>query len=91
MSHPLFELLNELDKARLYYTISRHRDDTVCVSVTFVGERVEIDVFDDGHMEASRFLGTEDILGGKDLVFQLIQRTVLENKLYENKTKEQSQ
>jgi hypothetical protein len=37
-----------------------------------VGERTEIDVFEDGHMEVSRFPGTEDVLGGAELVWQLI-------------------
>jgi hypothetical protein len=87
VSHPLYELLQELDKANVYYTISRHRDDTVLVSITFVGERVEVDVFDDGHMEVSRFLGTEDILGGKEVIYQLIQRSLIENKLYDEKYK----
>ena len=87
MGHPLYELLQELDKANVYYTISRHRDDTVLVSITFVGERVEVDVFDDGHMEVSRFLGTEDILGGKEVIYQLIQRSLIENKLYDEKYK----
>ena len=90
MSHPLYELLQELDKARLSYTISRHRDNTVCVNLSFVGERVEIDVFDDGHMEVSRFLGTEDILGGKELISQLIQNSLIEDKLYEDEFKKHS-
>ena len=89
MSHPLYELLQELDKEKIFYTINRDRDDTVCVSVTFVGERVEIDVFDDGHMEVSRFLGTEDVLGGKELVAQLIRNKQIEDKLYEDEFKTQ--
>jgi hypothetical protein len=87
VSHPLYELLQELDKAKVYYTISRHRDNTVLVSITFVGERVEVDVFDDGHMEVSRFLGTEDVLGGKEVIYQLIQRSLIENKFYDEKYK----
>jgi hypothetical protein len=31
----------------------RARPDTVLVSLTMVGPRVEIDVFEDGHMEVS--------------------------------------
>jgi hypothetical protein len=42
------------------------------VSLTLVSERVEIDVFDDGHMEVSRFPGSEDIVGGAELVERLI-------------------
>jgi hypothetical protein len=40
--------------------------------VTFVGERVEIDAFDDGHLEVSRFKGTEAVEGGSDLICQVI-------------------
>jgi hypothetical protein len=76
MSHPLFELLKRLDETHIYYTLSRHRDDTVMVTITLVGERVEAEVFDDGHMEVARFLGTEDILGGKEVVENLIERTI---------------
>ena len=72
MSHPLYDLLSELESARIHFTVSRHRDDTVTVTLTLVGERVEIDVFEDGHMEVSRFKGSEDIVGGADLVEQII-------------------
>ena len=73
MSHPLFELLSRLESARIHFTLGRHRPDTVLVALTLVGERVEIDVFDDGHMGVSRFKGHEDILGGNELVAQLIE------------------
>ena len=41
--------------------------------MTLVGERVEVDVFEDGHMEVSRFTGNEDIVGGEELVDQIIE------------------
>ncbi len=71
-SHPLFELLQRLDAGGHHYTLSRHRPDSILVTVTFVGERTEIDVFDDGHMEVSRFPGSEDVLGGAELIWQLL-------------------
>ena len=73
-THSLFELLQRLDAGRYHYTLSRHRPDSVMVTVTFVGERTEIDIFEDGHMEVSRFLGTEDVLGGAELVWQIIRK-----------------
>jgi len=88
MSHPLYKLLSRLDKARYHYTLSKHRPDTILVTVTFVGERVEIDVFDDGHMEVSRFFGKEDILGGKELIYDLIEQRLAEDKTYEDKYSE---
>jgi hypothetical protein len=73
MSHPLYSLLAELDSARLHYSISRHRLDSVMVTVTLVGERLEIVVFGDGHMEVSRFLGDEGVVGGAELVREIIE------------------
>lgn len=72
MSHPLFTLLQKLDSARVAYALSRHRPESILVSVTVVGQRIEIDVFDDGHMEVCRFVGNEDIEGGEELIDSLI-------------------
>jgi hypothetical protein len=72
MSHPLFSLLQKLEAAKIHFTLGRHRDDSIMVSLTLVGERVEVDVFNDGHMEVSRFPGSEDIVGGSELVERLI-------------------
>lgn len=72
MTHPLYDLLDKLDDARIHYSLSRHRSGTVLVSVTVVGQRLEIDVFGDGHMEVSRFIGQEDIEGGAELIDSII-------------------
>lgn len=74
MSHPLYNLLARLEEARIHFALARHRPDTVLVTLTLVGERIEIDVFDDGHMEVSRFKGNEDILGDLEMVDQLIRK-----------------
>jgi hypothetical protein len=73
MSHPLYNLLHELETASIHFTLGRHREDTVMVTLTLVGERVEVDVFEDGHMEVSRFPGSEEIVGGEELVRRLIE------------------
>ena len=72
MLHPLYQLLRKLEDAKIHFALARHRDDTVLVTLTLVGERVEIDVFDDGRMEVARFPGSEDIVGGVELVERLI-------------------
>ncbi|RQT80598.1 hypothetical protein [Burkholderia cepacia] len=59
MTHALYELLSDLDDRHLFYTLGRHRPDIILISITVPGERIEIDVFDDGHMEISRFSGDE--------------------------------
>ena len=72
MSHPLFRLLLTLDAALISYTLARDRVDTVRVNLTLAGERVEVDVFEDGHMEVSRFVGSEDVAGDAALVEKII-------------------
>ena len=74
MIHPLFGLLTKLEQAKISFTLSRYRSDSVLVSLTVVGQRIEIDVFEDGHMEVSKFIGHEDVLGGEELVEQIIQQ-----------------
>lgn len=59
----VFEVLKRLDDAKIHYYIGRYRPDTIDISATIVGERVEISVFDDDHIEISRFVGNEDVLG----------------------------
>jgi hypothetical protein len=73
MSHPLIDLLNRLDEAGFHYTLKHNREDTIAVTVKFAGELIEIDVFEDGHTEVSRFLGTEDILGGQELIYKILE------------------
>ncbi|UTV53717.1 hypothetical protein [Burkholderia arboris] len=59
-TNTLFDLLDQLDSAKIHYTMSRNRPDTILVSVTVVGMRVEVDVFRDGHTEVCVFRGTEE-------------------------------
>jgi hypothetical protein len=72
MNHPLFELLSALERTSSHFTLQRHRPDAVLVTMTLVGERVEIDVFEDGHMEISRFKGSEEIVGDSKAGYSLI-------------------
>ncbi|MGO8149670.1 hypothetical protein AB9F36_07620 [Rhizobium leguminosarum] len=58
----VFEVLKRLDDAKVQYFIGRYRPDTIDITATVVGERVEISVFDDDHVEVSRFFGNEDVL-----------------------------
>jgi len=72
MNHPLYHLLQQLESARIPFTLARYRPDTILVTLTVVGERVEVDVFDVGHMEVSRFKGDEAVEGYVDLVSEII-------------------
>ncbi|MGH8107645.1 MAG: hypothetical protein ACREO1_02865 [Arenimonas sp.] len=76
MSHPLYSLLKQLEDARIPFTLARSREDTVRLNLTVVGERIEVDVFDDGHMEVSRFTGNEAVEGGIELIPGIIANNV---------------
>lgn len=72
MSSALFDTINALEKARLHFFIERTGPDSVMLSVTLVGERIEIDIFEDDHLEISRFRGDESIEGGKELLPEIL-------------------
>ncbi len=61
MSSTLFATMRLLDELGLHFFIERTRPDTIRLSVTLVGERLEIDIFEDGHLEFSRFRGDESV------------------------------
>ncbi|PZM15870.1 hypothetical protein [Rhizobium tubonense] len=67
----VFEILKRLDDAKVHYFIGRYRPDTIDITATVVGERVEISVFDDNHVEISRFLGNEDVLD-EDVLHEIL-------------------
>jgi hypothetical protein len=72
MSSAVFDTIKLLEAARLHFFIERTRPDTIRLSVTMVGERIEIDIFEDDHLEISRFRGDEGIEGGKELLLSLL-------------------
>ena len=73
MSSTLFATMRLLENAGLHFFIERTRPDTIRLSVTLVGERVEIDIFEDDHLEFSRFRGDESIEGGYQELLLLLQ------------------
>jgi hypothetical protein len=75
-SHPLFDLLRMLEKTRHHFELARHRDDSVMVTVTLVGLRVEIDAFEDGHLEYSLFSGDESVQSDLDKLKAMIEADV---------------
>lgn len=73
MSSAIFNTIKAIEDANLHFYIERTRPETVRLSVTLVGERIEIDIFEDDHLvEISRFRGDESIEGGKELLAQIL-------------------
>jgi len=72
MSSAVFETIRLLEAAGLHFIMERTRPDSIRLCVTLVGERLEIDIFEDDHLELSRFHGDERVEGGKELLLQLL-------------------
>jgi len=70
MSSTLFDIVKALELARIHFFLERTQSDAIQVSATFVGERWEINVFEDGHVEISRFCGNETVEGGIELLLE---------------------
>lgn len=61
MSHELYRVIRLLEHEGVHYRLDRHRDDSILITATLVGQRIEIDVFEDGDIEYARFCGNEDV------------------------------
>ena len=72
MSHELFRVVRLLEAHGVHFHLARHREDTIMITATLVGERIEIDVFEDGHIEYSRFRGNEDVESNIPLLERLL-------------------
>jgi hypothetical protein len=73
MSTAIFKIVKALEHAGLHFYLERTRPDTIRISATLVGERWEIDVFEDDHVEVSRFLGNEAVEGGIDFLLHRLE------------------
>ena len=69
----LLRFLNRLDELALIYRFDRRRQDTIMVTITLVGIRVEVDFFDD-HIEYSVFKGDEWVLDDQQDLFRLLNK-----------------
>jgi hypothetical protein len=80
MSHELYRLIRKLEQNGAWFRLDRHRDDSVMITVTLVGERIEIDVFEDGHIEYSRFRGNEDVESDVRVLLALLEKHAAEDR-----------
>lgn len=75
----VFDTIRLLEKAHIHFYMIRNRSDTLTFVATIIGERIEIDVFEDDHIEISRFRGDESIEGGRELLVQIVTAELQEN------------
>ena len=68
-----------MERAHIGFDMKRTRPDALTVMAAIVGERIEIDIFEDDHIEISRFRGDEAVEGGRDLLLQIVTAELREN------------
>lgn len=68
----IFDVLKTLEGAKISFRLARDRPDTIRVDATLYGLRLEIECFDDNHVEVSTFRGTEDIDGEYDYLLKIL-------------------
>ena len=73
----LLPFLNTLDKLHIKYRIEHMRPDSLMVTYTLLGARVELDFFED-HIEYSVFTGDEFVLDDQKALFDAIEDFVRE-------------
>jgi hypothetical protein len=69
--HLVFRLLDQFEKAKIFYTLRRVREDTIMIEAHVPGRRYEIEVFPDETVEVEVFK-SEGEIGGKELVEELL-------------------
>jgi hypothetical protein len=70
----IFDIARLLEEHKVHYFLERTRPDTIRFSATLVGLRLEIDVFEDGHIEVSQFFGDESIDGEVEFLRDVLLR-----------------
>jgi hypothetical protein len=67
----LVPFLNFLKENKVWFHLEHVNHEALMVTITLVGERIEIEFFDD-HIEFSRFTGDESVERDVGLLFGLI-------------------
>ena len=68
----IFDVLTMLEDRKISFRLARDRPDTIRIDATLYGLRLEIECFDDNHVEVSTFRGTEDIDGEYDYLLKIL-------------------
>lgn len=63
----IFELLNKLEENEIFYKLSRIREDSVLVEAVIPGQRWEIELFEDGHLEIEKFISDGEFYDESEL------------------------
>ena len=67
----LLAFLSELDRVKIFFTLTRVRDEAIMVEIAVPGERWEIEFFGDGRVEVEVF-ESHGIIGGEEELARLL-------------------
>jgi hypothetical protein len=79
MPSAIFKTMKLLEDAHIWFRLERTRPDALTIIATIVGERIEIEIFEDDHLEISRFRGDESVEGGMALLLKIVKAELQEN------------
>jgi hypothetical protein len=68
-----FQIIARLNAARIHHSITSIRDDAIMIDAAVPGERWEIEVFEDGHVEIERYRSDGEI-ADETALFELFAR-----------------
>lgn len=63
--------LSELDRRKIFFKLTRVRDESIMVEITVPGERWEVEFFGDGRVEVEVFK-SPGIIGGEEKLDRLL-------------------
>jgi len=67
----VYYIISRLEKARIYFDLSRTRDSVISIVAAIPGERWEIDVHEDGRIDFEVFSSSGDIYGEEELITRI--------------------
>lgn len=67
----ILEFLNHLEEKKVFYRIEKDRIDSIMVTYTLAGYRIELDFFEE-KIEYSVFSGNEIVLDNQEILFNMI-------------------
>ena len=68
----VYALLQQLEAAKIHYTLARVRDDTIMVEVSVPGQHWEIEFMRDGTVEIERYVSAAGVEADTTLLDRLI-------------------
>ncbi len=66
MSHTLYQTISLLEKKNIHFFLFRDNTDSISISATLPGKRIEIYINEEGEVDFSVFRGNEEIFMGVD-------------------------